>query len=64
MDSTETLSGWVLFGVGLVGIAVSWVLTGFLAAAVGLLSVVIIAAGVVLIGMRGRRRESASEGPD
>ena len=64
MDWTRTFPGWVLFVVGLAGIVVSWSLTGFVSAAIGVVSVIILAAGVVIIGTRGRRRESASGGPD
>ena len=60
MDWTRRLLGWVLFVVGLVGIVASRFLSGSMAAGVGILSIVVLAAGVIIIGTKGRRRKSTS----
>ena len=50
MDLQQSVPGWVLFVVGVAGLGVSWILTGPLAAGIGLLSVACLAVGVLLIG--------------
>jgi hypothetical protein len=57
MDLQQSLSGVVLFLIGVAGIGISWVLTEALAAGVGVLSVVFLSVGVLLIGVEDRAEE-------
>ncbi|MEF8787391.1 MAG: hypothetical protein V5A45_15820 [Haloarculaceae archaeon] len=62
MDLQQLISGWVLFVVGVAGLGVSWVLTGPMAAGIGLLSVASLAVGVLIIGTGGSDDEVQTSG--
>ena len=62
MDLQQSLSGFVLFLIGVAGIGLSWVLTEAVAAGIGILSVVCLSIGVLLIGIDDRAEERRASG--